>query len=256
MPGPFVANLTLCIRVQTWVRKASAPDGRMISMRHNRMQFTRVTLVGVLAMGLLVPALAANAASGDIQRAQITALVAPMNTSVPSHFNQTTALQWQTFMAAEHAARVKAQRVAASAAARKARAALVAQARAAQLRAARARAALVPSRSHTSLRFGTVGYSKWFARAWISYKYHWDTVQFGCLNALWIRESGWSTHSYNSSSGAYGIPQAMPGSKMATGGSNWRTNPETQIRWGANYIRARYGTPCSAWSHSRWYGWY
>ena len=58
------------------------------------------------------------------------------------------------------------------------------------------------------------------------------------------------------SSGAYGIPQAVPGSKMASAGPHWRTSARTQIRWGLSYIRSRYGTPCGAWAHSNAYGWY
>jgi hypothetical protein len=80
--------------------------------------------------------------------------------------------------------------------------------------------------------------------------------QFGCLNLLWNRESGWNYQAYNPSSGAYGIPQALPGSKMASIAADWRTNPATQIRWGLNYIAERYGTPCGAWSHSEATGWY
>jgi Transglycosylase SLT domain len=76
------------------------------------------------------------------------------------------------------------------------------------------------------------------------------------LPPLWVRESGWNPYAQNSSSGAYGIPQALPGSKMASAGSDWATNPETQIRWGLSYIRASYGSPCGAWSHSESYGWY
>ncbi len=84
----------------------------------------------------------------------------------------------------------------------------------------------------------------------------WGQDQFGCLNSLWNRESGWNTYAQNPSSGAYGIPQALPGSKMASAGSDWRTNPATQIRWGLGYIQARYGSPCGAWSHSQSVGWY
>lgn len=84
----------------------------------------------------------------------------------------------------------------------------------------------------------------------------WTGDQWSCLEALWTRESGWNHQAYNSSSGAYGIPQALPGSKMATAGSDWQTNPATQIKWGLNYIGARYGTPCGAWNHSESYGWY
>jgi Transglycosylase SLT domain len=82
------------------------------------------------------------------------------------------------------------------------------------------------------------------------------TGQFGCLDALWQRESGWNPQAYNASSGAFGIPQALPGSKMASAGADWRTNPVTQIRWGLGYIASTYGTPCGAWGHSQAYGWY
>jgi hypothetical protein len=86
--------------------------------------------------------------------------------------------------------------------------------------------------------------------------YGWDSGQFSCLDALWVRESDWNPYAQNSSSGAYGIPQALPGSKMASSGSDWATNPETQIKWGLSYIRASYGSPCGAWYHSESYGWY
>ncbi|GIF16092.1 lytic transglycosylase domain-containing protein [Actinoplanes teichomyceticus] len=74
--------------------------------------------------------------------------------------------------------------------------------------------------------------------------------QFACLNKLWNKESGWNYRAENRSSGAYGIPQSLPGSKMAAFGSDWRTNPATQIRWGLDYIKKRYDTPCGAWNHS------
>jgi resuscitation-promoting factor RpfB len=79
--------------------------------------------------------------------------------------------------------------------------------------------------------------------------------EFTCLVQLWNKESGWRTNAANPS-GAYGIPQALPGSKMASAGADWRTNPQTQIVWGLNYIGGRYGTPCGAWAHSRATGWY
>jgi hypothetical protein len=83
----------------------------------------------------------------------------------------------------------------------------------------------------------------------------WSESQWGCLDALWNRESGWSTYAANRS-GAYGIPQALPGSKMSMMGSDWRTNPITQIRWGLWYIGASYGSPCNALAHSNSYGYY
>jgi hypothetical protein len=80
--------------------------------------------------------------------------------------------------------------------------------------------------------------------------------QFGCLDSLWMRESGWNPAAANASSGAFGIPQALPGSKMASAGADWATNPATQIQWGLGYIQDRYGSPCGAWGHSESYGWY
>ena len=80
--------------------------------------------------------------------------------------------------------------------------------------------------------------------------------QFGCLDSLWTRESGWNPAAENASSGAFGIPQSLPGSKMASAGADWATNPATQIEWGLGYIQDRYGSPCGAWSHSESYGWY
>jgi hypothetical protein len=84
----------------------------------------------------------------------------------------------------------------------------------------------------------------------------WGDDQFACLVALWNKESGWRVNAYNASSGAYGIPQALPGTKMATAGADWETNPATQITWGLGYIGGRYGTPCGAWDHSQRTGWY
>jgi len=84
----------------------------------------------------------------------------------------------------------------------------------------------------------------------------WSSSQFSCLDKLWQKESGWNYRAQNASSGAYGIPQALPGSKMSSVASDWRTNAKTQIIWGLNYITDRYGTPCGAWSHSVSYNWY
>lgn len=84
----------------------------------------------------------------------------------------------------------------------------------------------------------------------------WDMDEVGCLISLWDRESGWDESAYNSGSGAYGIPQSLPGDKMAANGDDWETNPATQIAWGLDYIDGRYGSPCGAWSHSESNGWY
>ena len=87
-------------------------------------------------------------------------------------------------------------------------------------------------------------------------QYGWGADQFQCLDKLWQKESGWNYQAYNASSGATGIPQSLPGSKMATAGDDWETSAATQIRWGLGYIQSAYGTPCSAWSHSQSVNWY
>ncbi|XVS29412.1 lytic transglycosylase domain-containing protein [Microbispora siamensis] len=80
--------------------------------------------------------------------------------------------------------------------------------------------------------------------------------EWGCLEKLWDKESHWNERAMNRYSGAYGIPQSLPGSKMASAGSDWQTNPATQIKWGLGYIAGRYKTPCGAWAHSQSTGWY
>ncbi len=88
-------------------------------------------------------------------------------------------------------------------------------------------------------------------------RFHWrPKYQFRYVNRLWDRESSWNVFASNPYSGAYGIPQAVPGSKMASAGRYWRTSARTQIRWGLRYIRSRYGTPRRAWAHECATGWY
>lgn len=93
------------------------------------------------------------------------------------------------------------------------------------------------------------------ARAMLA-DFGWDASQFQCLDNIWTQESGWQVDAENPGSGAYGIPQSLPGSKMASAGSDWQTNPATQIRWGLGYIQDRYGSPCEAWSFKQGAGWY
>ena len=80
-------------------------------------------------------------------------------------------------------------------------------------------------------------------------RHGWAASEFGCLVSLWNKESGWNAHAANPN-GAYGIPQAYPGSKMGVGGGDWQNDYRVQIRWGVGYIAGRYGSPCGAWAHS------
>jgi hypothetical protein len=84
----------------------------------------------------------------------------------------------------------------------------------------------------------------------------WSSSQFSCLEPLWAHESGWSVSAYNPGSGAFGIPQALPGSRMASAGPDWQTDAATQIKWGLEYIKGTYGSPCGAWAHEEATGWY
>jgi len=134
---------------------------------------------------------------------------------------------------------------AAKAAKAKADAAKAAKARAAANAAVKARAAAAtPSGTPQQIAQQMLGH------------YGWSGGQFSCLSPLWEHESGWKVTAENSSSGAYGIPQALPGSQMATAGGDWQTNAATQIKWGLTYIQDRYGSPCGAWGHEQSAGWY
>jgi resuscitation-promoting factor RpfB len=86
--------------------------------------------------------------------------------------------------------------------------------------------------------------------------YRWAGSQWTCLNKLWTRESGWQMVWNTAGSGAYGIPQSLPASKMASAGADYMTNPATEIKWGLGYIESTYTTPCDAWAHETTDGWY
>jgi hypothetical protein len=86
--------------------------------------------------------------------------------------------------------------------------------------------------------------------------YGWSSSEMSCLVPLWMGESGWRVDAMNPTSGAYGIPQALPASKMASAGGDWQTNAETQIKWGLSYIQSSYGSPCGAWGFKQGHGWY
>lgn len=102
----------------------------------------------------------------------------------------------------------------------------------------------------------TVDGAKASAQELMSSRYGWGADQFSCLESLWTKESGWNYQAYNADGGATGIPQALPGSKMASAGADWQTSAATQVAWGLGYIADAYGTPCSAWSHSQAMNWY
>jgi hypothetical protein len=139
---------------------------------------------------------------------------------------------------------VEADRIAAEKAAAAAKAKAAAEAKAKAAAAAKIRNANTPDGARS------------VAASLASSRYGWGSGEFSCLNQLWQKESGWSYTAYNASSGATGIPQALPGSKMASAGADWKTNAATQISWGLEYIKSVYGNPCSAWGHSQAVNWY
>ena len=94
------------------------------------------------------------------------------------------------------------------------------------------------------------------AKSLIAANYTWSEKQFTCLDQLWTKESHWNYKARNRVSGAHGIPQALPATKMEVVGTDWRTNPVTQITWGLKYIKERYNTPCAAWSKFKRSNWY
>jgi hypothetical protein len=149
------------------------------------------------------------------------------------------AARWQA--AQERAARAAKK----AAAARAARAAAQAAARPAASQSAQTAPAAAPAPS---------GSPQQIAAAMLG-PFGWSSSQFSCLDPLWQRESGWSVTAANPD-GAYGIPQALPGSKMASAGADWQADAATQIRWGLEYIKSLYGSPCGAWDHELATGWY
>jgi hypothetical protein len=126
---------------------------------------------------------------------------------------------------------------------------------AAAKKAAAEKAALKRALANRGYKPGTTD-PREIARQILKNKYGYGSGQFDCFNSIIMRESMWRVNATNPSSGAYGIPQALPGSKMATVASDWRTNPATQIIWGIEYMKNRYGSPCGAWGFKSAHGWY
>lgn len=226
---------------------------------------------GLLAAGLLI-SLATGA--GSIQGGQYAAQPAGVPAAPSADLAQAATLS--STVSAKRVADAKAAQVAAAnraaraaeaarvakvaAANRAARAQAAAQAKAARAEAARRGPAVVgasaPERGvgRTLSVSGPSG-AKSLARDMVAAR-GWSSNEFRCLERLWEKESNWKHTATNRSSGAYGIPQSLPAHKMASAGSDWRTNPATQIKWGLNYIADRYDRPCNAWAHSQRVNWY
>lgn len=199
----------------------------------------------VLASGLAIAVLAGGAVAAAVTGGSASA--EPLTFAVDGITSSTSTEQTQTEQA--DAARVAADRSAANAqrsvaAARsaereKVKAAAVAKAR----KAAADKAAQAAQRKRV---IASAQKNPKAAARLLLPEYGFSQAQWPCLERLWIGESGWNYKAENSSSGAYGIPQSLPARKMASVAADWRTNPVTQIKWGLNYIKLSYGTPCNA----------
>jgi murein DD-endopeptidase MepM/ murein hydrolase activator NlpD len=199
-----------------------------------------VLTAGVAAAMLSVGAVGATVTGG-------TASAEPLTFAVDGFTSATSTEEARA--GREDAARVAADRAATNAqrAAAAAKAAEVEKARAAVLAKQRKAAAERAARAAERQRIVANAQEdpKAVARMLLP-EFGFGQGQWSCLDQLWIGESDWRWDVENPSSGAYGIPQSLPGKKMATMGADWRTNPVTQIRWGLDYIKKSYGTPCNA----------
>lgn len=243
-------------------RHRAAPASRVLPSWCRARTATPLVALGVVAASVLTSASASPGApvvtAQPPQDDRVVALVAPAPDTVTAPADATWTAPdadtaWlesaiQAELARIAAEKAEAERLAAAAAA----AQVEAEREAARTEAARSRTAR-PSTTGAapSVPASTpVGDVKEYAASLVG------PEQFGCLDALFTRESGWNPSARNRSSGAYGIPQALPGSKMASAGADWQTNPHTQVRWGVSYVNARYGSACGAWAHSESHGWY
>lgn len=168
-------------------------------------------------------------------------------------------IQQEKIAAEQHKARLaeaEKQRIAKAKAERLAKK-KAAEQKAAQEKAAREKAARERAeKERKTPATGTAADAQKYAKATMASQYGWGSAEYTCLLDLWNKESRWRWNAKNAASGAYGIPQSLPGHKMATAGKDWRTNYKTQVNWGLKYIDGRYGKPCAAWAHSVKKNWY
>jgi hypothetical protein len=188
--------------------------------------------------------------SASASSAQLTSVSQPQLTG-----ESQSELGKEEALRARLASQAKSQKEAAArkAAAQEAAARKAAQEAAAKKKAAAAKEAAAAAQK--KVRAEESGTPEQIAQAMLS-QFGWSSGQLSCLEPLWDRESGWNVYAYNASSGAYGIPQALPGSRMASAGANWQSSAYTQIKWGLEYIQGTYGSPCAAWAHEEDDGWY
>ena len=227
------------------------------------MSSKRSKVVAVAAAGTLAVAIAAGAAAATLPAGTAAASAGPADAYLAvaaGHQGAAEAAQADAVSGAQLVINTERMRfglqhsedVAAAQAAK----AAAAKAAAAARQAAAKKAAAQPTRTvATQQAAEPSGSPQQVARQMLG-RFSWSSGQFSCLEPLWERESGWDVTAENPGSGAYGIPQALSGSLMASAGPGWQTDAATQIRWGLTYIQGRYGSPCGAWAHEEADGWY
>jgi hypothetical protein len=232
------------------------------------MSSKRSKVVAVAAASTLAVAIAAGAAAATLPAGTPAASAGPADAYLAvaaGHQGATGTAQANALSGAQLVINTERMRfglqhsedvAAAKSAAAQAAKAAAAKAAAAARQAAAKKAAAQPTQTvATQQAAEPSGSPQQVARQMLG-RFSWSSSQFSCLEPLWERESGWDVTAENPSSGAYGIPQALSGSLMASAGPGWQTDAATQIRWGLTYIQGRYGSPCGAWAHEEADGWY
>jgi hypothetical protein len=211
--------------------------------RHRKIRLSRSKAIVIAAAGALSVATATSATAATAGAPRLAVPDQPARPGAEAENQQGNAA------VAQHALQLRLTQtrdaIAQRQAARKRAAELAARKRAAELAASQA----VPAAT------AAAGSPRQIAQATLG-SFGWSSSQFSCLDPLWEHESRWSVTAANPGSGAFGIPQALPGSRMASAGPDWQTSAATQITWGLRYIRDTYGSPCAAWSHEQATGWY
>lgn len=231
---------------------------RIVNRKRNKL--TIVAVAGGLTVVTAATAAAATWPSGSSATTAFAKLNVPSKAAAANLTStQQNLLSAQQARAATDHQAVLAKQAAAqkAAAARKARAVLAAKQAAAKQASSQQSSSQQSSSQETasSTTPAPSGSAQSIAQGMLA-SFGWSSSQFSCLEPLWAHESGWSTTASNPSTGAYGIPQALPGSRMASAGPDWQTSAATQIKWGLGYIKDTYGSPCAAWSHEQADGWY
>lgn len=226
-----------------------------------RSKLTIIAVAGALSMATAASAAAAAWPSGASAPSGPSGSAALAPLTVPSSASTAKQAAIEDYLAAQNGREIAGRAATQTlldqqAAAGRAHAALLAKQAAARQAAQQAKAAQRPRIQQMAAQQPAASGSPQSIAQTLLGSFGWSSSQFSCLQPLWAGESGWSVTASNPSSGAYGIPQALPGSKMASAGPDWQTNAATQIKWGLGYIKSTYGSPCAAWSHEQSDGWY